>query len=159
MTPHLPPASDFDFEFGAWTVHHRRLKQRLAHSDDWEDFTGTAAVQPILGGNGNLEDNLVNFPGGAYRAIALRSYDAVTGTWAIWWLDARHPHHLDVPVIGRFADGRGEFTADDSFEGKPIKVRFLWLDTQTPEPKWEQAFSPDGGATWETNWTMRFVRP
>jgi hypothetical protein len=24
--------------------------------------------------------------------------------------------------------------------------------------RWEQAFSDDGGATWETNWTMDFAR-
>jgi len=100
----------------------------------------------------------VNFPGGAYRAIAVRSFDAAKGTWAIWWLDHRSPHHLDVPVIGRFVNGRGEFLADDTFEGHPIKVRFLWLDTDTEHPRWEQAFSPDGGATWETNWCMRFTR-
>ncbi len=32
---------DFDFLIGNWIVRHRKLKQRLAHSDDWETFSGT----------------------------------------------------------------------------------------------------------------------
>jgi hypothetical protein len=153
-----PVSHDFDFEFGRWTVRHRRLVKRLAGSQDWEEFTGTCEARPVLAGNGNVEDNLVNLPAGAYRAIAIRSYNTASGNWAIWWLDERAPHHLDVPVIGRFTNGRGEFLAVDTFEGRPIKVRFLWLDTDTDTPRWEQAFSPDGGKTWETNWYMSFSR-
>lgn len=149
---------DVDFEFGCWTVEHRRLKLRLAGSDEWEEFMGTCDARPILGGNGNVEDNVVNIPFASYRAIAVRSYDPEKQAWAIWWLDARHPHQLDVPVIGRFENGDGAFYADDTFDGAPIKVRFLWLDTRTEQPRWEQAFSIDGGATWETNWKMWFTR-
>lgn len=152
------PHHDFDFEFGRWTVHHRRLRHRLEGCTDWDDFTGTAEVRPILGGQGNLEDNVLNLPDGPLRAIALRSFDPATGLWAIWWLAASSPHHLDTPVIGGFRDGIGTFTAQDVLRGQPILVRFLWLDTQGPQPRWEQAFSPDSGATWETNWTMRFTR-
>ncbi len=149
---------DFDFEFGSWTVNHRRLKDRLSGCTDWEAFTGTATTQPILGGAGNVEDNVLHFPEGTYRAVALRSFDVKSGTWAIWWLDARFPHQLDIPVKGAFSGGIGSFLADDNFRGKPIKVRFLWLDTAAANPRWEQAFSADDGLTWETNWTMKFTR-
>lgn len=152
------PACDFDFEFGRWTVQHRRLRDRLQGCTDWDSFSGTAEVRPILGGFGNLEDNLLHLPDGDLRAIALRSFDPATGRWAIWWLAASAPHRLDTPVIGGFRDGVGTFLAQDNLRGQPILVRFLWLDTATPEPRWEQAFSPDSGATWETNWTMRFTR-
>jgi hypothetical protein len=37
-------------------------------------------------------------------------------------------------------------------------VRFLWTRTDTESPRWEQAFSDDGGRTWETNWEMDFTR-
>ncbi len=157
----LSPADisrDFDFEFGEWTVHHRRLKERLVGCTDWEAFSGTSQTRPVLGGNGNIEDNLLQFPSGSYRAIAIRSYDAVKKTWAIWWLADTDPHRLDVPVIGRFDAGVGTFLAEDRLRDAHVTVRFLWLRTDTAAPRWEQAMSADGGVTWETNWTMDFTR-
>lgn len=151
-------ANDFDFVIGDWRVSHRRLKRRLAGDQDWEEFGGASSTRKILGGLGNIEDNWINLPGGAYRAVAVRSFDPEAGTWAIWWLDARAPHRLDVPVIGGFKDGVGAFFAEDVLDGRAIKVRFLWTRTDTASPQWEQAFSPDGGASWETNWMMRFDR-
>jgi hypothetical protein len=91
-------------------------------------------------------------------AVALRSYDPKTKTWAIWWLDGRSPHHLDTPVIGSFSGTVGTFLAHDVLDGRPIQVRFLWRTNPGAHPTWEQAFSADGGVTWETNWTMEFVR-
>ncbi len=154
----VEPSKDFDFEIGHWRVKHRRLKERLCGCQDWEEFGGTSHMAPILGGEGNVEDNVIDLPGGTIRAVALRSFDQSSGTWAIWWLTSAAPRQLDVPVIGRFADGVGAFTADDVLRGRPVRVRFLWLQTDTPSPRWEQAFSADGGATWETNWTMAFER-
>lgn len=150
--------SDFDFQIGVWQVSHRRLKERLSNCDDWETFAGTSEMRRVLGGRGNVEDNLLRMPSGAVRAIAVRDYDAVQGTWAIWWLSTAAPHALDVPVIGRFENGVGTFLAEDTFQGRPILVRFLWLQTDGPRPRWEQAFSEDAGTTWETNWTMDFAR-
>jgi hypothetical protein len=152
-------ASDFDFEIGEWLVRHRRLKDRLVGCQDWEEFDGTSATRHVLGGNGNVEDNVIHFPSGTYRAIALRSFDEKSLSWAIWWLSEQAPHSLDVPVIGKFEKGVGTFLAKDSLKGQPILVRFLWLSTDTPNPRWEQAMSMDRGITWETNWTMDFLRP
>ncbi len=158
MNEPVSVSRDFDFEFGQWRVRHRRLRDRLVGCDDWENFTGTSETRPVLGGNGNVEDNLLDFPSGPYRAIALRAFDVAKQTWAIWWLSANEPHHLDVPVIGAFDNGVGSFFAEETLGGKPIIVRFLWLGTDTVSPRWEQAMSDDGGATWETNWTMDFER-
>lgn len=148
----------FDPMFGAWRVAHRRLTHRLCGSDEWESFDGESETFPILGGAGNVEDNLIAFPGGAVRAAAFRSFDAASGDWSIWWLDGRAPHALQVPVVGRFAKGEGAFYADDGFEGRPIRVRFLWRGIAEGAPRWEQAFSEDDGRSWETNWEMVFSR-
>jgi len=163
---------DFDFLVGAWHVAHRRLKERLANNDQWEEFTGSSKLWLTMGGFGTFDDNVINLPagtyagmqrnalhGGTYRASTIRGYDPKEKLWSIWWLDARTPQGpLDPPVRGRFVDGVGTFFADDTFNGKPIKVRFIWSQTNTPNPKWEQAFSPDGGKMWETNWVMHFTR-
>jgi hypothetical protein len=150
--------SDFDFIIGDWQVEHRRLNARLTGCTEWTEFTGLSSTSKVLGGYGNVEDNLLRFPEGDVRAVALRSFDQAARKWSIWWLDARNPHQLDVPVVGEFTGSTGVFYASDSLRGMPIKVRFLWNANPGGTPTWEQAFSQDSGATWETNWTMRFSR-
>ncbi|WP_170383412.1 DUF1579 domain-containing protein [Ruegeria atlantica] len=147
--------NDFDFMFGSWTVQHRRLRQRLVGCQDWDSFEGSSRTAPILAGNGNVEDNFVDLPEDPYRAIALRSFDIRSGQWAIWWLDGRSPYTLDTPVKGRFDGEVGKFFAEDTLDGQAIMVRFLWKKGIVP--RWEQAFSTDGGVNWETNWTMDFT--
>lgn len=149
--------NDFDFIIGDWVVSHRRLNERLVGCTDWTAFSGRSSTRKILGGFGNLEDNILNFPEGVFRAAAMRSYCPVARTWSIWWLDGRYPTRLDTPVVGRFEGGAGLFHADDVLDGRPIRVRFTWLSKDPAGPRWEQAFSADAGATWETNWTMQFV--
>jgi hypothetical protein len=149
---------DFDFFIGQWNVAHQRLRARLANCEEWEHFTGACHTKHVLGGFGNVDDNVIHFPSGEYRAITIRSFNAESQTWSIWWLDARSPGALDVPVVGRFHEGVGTFVTNDHFEGKPIVVRFLWDARIADAPRWEQAFSPDDGQTWETNWIMQFRR-
>ena len=151
-------ARDFDFLAGRWRVLHRCLRGRLAGEHRWQEFEGSCEMRPVLGGFGNVDDNVIDVPGAPYRAVSIRSFDAATGRWSIWWLDGRHPHRIDVPVVGSFDGAVGTFYADDTFEGRPIRIRFRWTETTTGSPQWEQAFSPDGGQSWEINWTMRFVR-
>jgi hypothetical protein len=52
----------------------------------------------------------------------------------------------------------GTFYADNTFNAKPIRVRFVWSHITAKSCRWEQAFSPDGGTTWEANWVMDFTR-
>jgi len=152
-------ARDFDFFFGRWQVRHRRLRERLAGSREWIEFDGTSVAQPLLGGHGNVDDNVFAFHGNTIRGVTLRSFDPPTGQWSIWYLDTRAPlGPLDPPVRGSFRDGVGTFYADDAFAGRPIRVRFTWSAVNPAAPHWEQAFSADGGATWETNWAMDFRR-
>jgi hypothetical protein len=150
--------TDFDFFIGSWKVAHRRLRARLAGCTEWESFGGACVAQKTLGGFGNVDDNLIEIPSGAYRALSIRTFDPEAGTWSIWWLDGRRPGMLDVPVVGRFVNGVGTFFTDDTWEGKPVRVRFSWTRPGPESPHWEQAFSADAGATWETNWMMDFTR-
>ncbi len=145
---------DFDFLVGRWRVEHRRLVSRLVRCTEWQTFSGTCECRLVLGGAGNIDDNVLELPGGTYRAVTLRTFDAATGLWSIWWFDGRQPHRVDPPVVGRFEAGVGTFYADDQLDGTPIRVRFRWQVAAAP--RWEQAFSADGGATWETNWEATF---
>jgi hypothetical protein len=149
--------SDFDFIIGHWTVKHSRLSARLCNCREWIQFAGRSSCGKILGGFGNIEDAILEFPDDTFRAAAVRSYCTKTKTWSIWWLDGRNPTQLDIPVVGGFNDHVGLFFADDVLNGKAIKVRFTWTATSDQNPRWEQAFSDDGGETWETNWIMEFA--
>lgn len=149
--------ADFDFFIGRWTVAHSRLDARLAGCSAWTAFDGVCETRKILGGLGNIDDNVLNLPSGAYRAATVRMFDVAAGQWSIWWLDARSSA-IEPPVSGGFQDGVGLFFGDDVFEGRPIRVRFTWSDITPDSCCWAQAFSEDGGETWETNWRMRFSR-
>jgi hypothetical protein len=165
----MPPASrvmhqsqhihDFDGFFGTWRTHHRKLKERLAGSSDWIEFDGMQVMQPVLGGQGNMTDNVFNMPDGSIRrGVTLRAFDPKTLKWSIWWLDGNDPTSMDVPVVGGFEKGTGAFYADDTFNDKPVKVRFLWKNVTPNSRQWEQALSADGGKTWETNWITWFTK-
>ncbi len=157
--PNLSGLHDFDFWIGEWRVHHRRLKERLADSHDWIEFEGTSSVRKTMDGWGNVDDNFLDLPGGAYHGVGIRSYDPISARWAIWWLDGRKPFgDLDPSVKGRFDNGVGTFYADDTFNGKPIRMRFTWSHITPTSAHWEQAYSADGGKTWETNWLMEMQR-
>jgi len=157
--PNLTGLHDFDLRTGEWRAHHRRLKERLADNHVWEQFDGTCSFRLLMDGLANMDDNVFDMPAGTYRGVTLRSYDPKSGQWAIWWLDGRNPFgDLDPPVKGRFENGVGTFYADDTLRGKPIRVRFIWSHITATSAHWEQAFSPDGGKTWETNWLTDFRR-
>jgi hypothetical protein len=151
----LSGAHDFDFEFGDWTVHHRMKRP----TGEWIEFEGTSTTWPVLGGRGNVEDNVFHRPGGDTRGLATRAYDAATGTWAIWWIDSRTPHGaMDPPVVGKFVDGVGTFYSDGEMNGKPMRTRYTWSKITATGAQWEQAYSFDAGKTWDTNWVMTFKK-
>jgi hypothetical protein len=150
-------ARDFDFIHGHWRVSHQRLAQRLKGSTEWIRFGGTMRAKSILGGQGNFDENVIELPEGRYEACTVRMFDSQRSRWSIHWIDGRDPK-LDPPMYGSFERGVGTFYGDDVFEGRPIRVRFLWSQIKERSARWEQAFSADNGATWETNWIMEFER-
>jgi len=147
---------DFDFLHGDWCVHNRRLRARLAGSDTWDDFDSRVNCQPVLGGLGNVETHDTAWNGG-YTGLALRLYDSAARRWAIHWANGRDGV-LEPAVFGGFVGDTGLFFGDDVHDGTSVRVRFTWTRTDADHARWEQAFSADGGASWETNWTMAFER-
>jgi hypothetical protein len=149
--------NDFDFLIGTWKVHHRTLKKRLHGSTEWQAFKGDMVSRKILNGLGNIDENLIHTKTGLVHAIALRLFNPESKEWSIYWSTDK-TGTLDIPVIGGFRDGRGEFYSQEIFEGRHIYSRFIWSDITANSARWEQAFSEDGGKTWETNWMMEFER-
>src|SRR4030095_3160596 len=83
--------NDFDFLIGDWSVHHRKLKQRLAQTQEWQEVEGTSNARKILAGLGNMDENVIEAPSGTYRAVTIRTYDPAKQLWSIWWIDSRYP--------------------------------------------------------------------
>jgi hypothetical protein len=143
---------------GIWTCRHRYLVQRLKACHDWIEFGGTCVARKILGGYGNIDEFDIALPGDRYRGMSLRTWDPDKERWTIQWLDSRYPGRILPPVYGRFAKGAGTFYGDDECERRPVRVRYVWSRITGCSARWEQAFSADRGASWETNWVMDFTR-
>jgi hypothetical protein len=150
--------TDWDFLVGRWSVRHRRLRQRLVGSNAWDDFGGTLVNWPVLGGHGNVGDNVMEFPDQTVRGVGLRAFDPATKQWLSWWLDGREPATIGAPLRGTFVDGVGTFIGDETIGERQIKTRVQWSRITQRSARWEQASSADAGKTWETNWISDFVR-
>lgn len=151
----LGGARQFDFLIGRWRVHHRRLRERLAGSHQWDEFEGAAEVRALPAGLGNQDELTFDYQG-AVTGLSFRFFDPATALWSIHWIDSRR-RTLDPPMVGRFQGDTGVFHGEDDHHGRPVRCRFIWSRTATPNPRWEQAYSDDGGRSWETNWVMDFA--
>jgi hypothetical protein len=149
--------ADFDFLIGSWKVHNRRLKEPLKGSSVWYEFEGTSVARKVWDGHANQDEYRGNSPSGAIHGLTLRLYEPSTRQWRLYWANEAKGV-LDPPMVGAFQNGRGEFFSHELFEGQGIYVRYVWSDITPTSCRWEQAFSADGGRTWETNWIMTFTR-
>jgi len=145
---------DFDFEIGHWQAHVRTLGHRLSHSTDWDELSGTVITRalPMLEG-WNESEMRVDSPT-THRHIellAVRLYNPTSHQWAIYGSSIK-TGVFDPPMIGQFKDGRGELYSQDTWEGRAVYVRFIWQSIDPDRTHLEQAYSDDGGKTWETNW-------
>jgi hypothetical protein len=152
--------NDFDFFIGIWNVHHRRLRERLKGSDSWEEFDSISVARKVLNGMGNFDEIVMERESGQVIAgVTLRLYNPISHEWSLYWADSVSST-LQVPMVGKFdrENGRGEFFSQEMFEGRHIYSRFIWSAITHDSCRWEQAFSADGGKSWETNWIMDFTR-
>jgi hypothetical protein len=130
----------------------------LRGSPDWVEFDAISDVRPVLNGLGNVDQYDAVRNGEHINGVTLRLFNPATGEWSIHWADTVRPGMLLPPMRGRFTGDVGEFFGDEIADGKKVLCRFLWTRTGPDSPRWEQAFSDDGGKTWETNWIMTFSR-
>jgi hypothetical protein len=147
---------DFDFQTGRWRVHNERLVKRLQACAEWDTFEATVTARLLPGRLGNIDEyRTEHWPG--FVGLSLRIYDRRTGRWSIYWA-SNQIGTLEPPVVGSFANGVGVFEGRQDLDGRPIVVRFTWSDITPTSARWEQAFSPDDGRTWEKNWVMLLTR-
>lgn len=152
--------NDFDFLFGSWHIHNRRLDDPLGESESWSEFAAFSEAYPILNKLGNVQTyDAPDFPGRrGFQGCALRLLDSENELWRVWWASTAGRGQLDPPVMGGFRDGVGQFDGKDVIEGREVHVRFLWTEITEASAHWEQSFSFDGGETFVPNWIMLHER-
>lgn len=148
---------DFDFILGDWQYHLKRRLNPLTGSTKWVEYEGTGHGIKIWNGRANLDEFEGDGAAGHIEGLTLRTYNPETHQWSLYWANSKDGKVV-VPQIGQFKDGRGEFYAQDTLNGKSIFVRFVWTNTTTSMPHFEQSFSDDGGRTWEANWITDSTR-
>lgn len=142
---------DFDFEIGTWKTHLRRLLKPLSGSNKWVDYEGTSVVRKIWNGKANLVELEVDGPTGHLEALNLRLYNPQARQWSLNYASSRGGV-LGTPTVGEFKNGVGKFYDQETFNGRMILVRNVWSHITATSGHFEQAFSDDGGQTWEVNW-------
>lgn len=147
----------FDFEIGTWKTHLRRLVQPLTGSSEWAEYEGTSVVRKVWGGMANLVELDVTGPSGRIQALSLRLYDPESRQWSLNFA-SRRSGVLAPPSTGGFRNGRGEFYSQETLNGRAILVRFVITPLSADSCRFEQAFSDDGGKTWEVNWIATDTR-
>jgi hypothetical protein len=148
---------DFDFEIGIWKTKVSRLQRPLTGSGTWVTYEGTSVVRRLLDGAANLVELDVAGPAGRLEGLSLRLYNPDTRQWSLNYA-SRASGTMSPPVVGGFKDGRGEFHGQETLNGRDILVRFVISDITPDSCRFEQAFSPDGGRTWEVNWLATDTR-
>jgi hypothetical protein len=148
---------DFDFEFGSWKMHLARLLHPLTGSTTWVAYDGTSVVRKVWDGRANLGEIELDGPAGHIEGLSLRLYDPAAHQWGLSFSNSRGGG-LGPATVGGFKDGRGEFYDQETLDGHAIFVRFVFSNMTPASFRIEQAFSADGGQTWETNWISTFTR-
>jgi hypothetical protein len=149
---------DFDFEIGTWKSHLRRLVHPLSGSTTWVEYDGSTVVRKFWKGAANLVELDVNGTAGHITALSLRLYDPASHQWSLNFANRAVGQITPPPSIGTFKDSRGEFFDEEEFNGKKILVRFVISDITATSCRFEQAYSGDGGKTWEVNWIATDTR-
>jgi len=157
-TQHTGSARDFDFLFGRWHIDARYLVGRLEGSTTWQRFEASCEAEPLLGGVGNIDKFVAPEWRPGFIGQTIRLFNPATKQWSLYWVDNQRVA-LDPPVVGGFDGGDvGHFEGKDQWQERPIDVRFTWTRIGADAARWEQAFSADGGASWELNWVMEHSR-
>lgn len=148
---------DFDFEIGKWKTHLKLLVHPLSGSTQWTEYEGVTTVRKVWNGRANLVELVADGPAGHFEGLNLRLYDPQSRQWSLNFANSAGGT-LFVPTVGGFEDCRGEFYNQETLDGRAILVRFVISDITADSAHFEQAFSADGGKTWEVNWIATDTR-
>lgn len=150
-------AHDFDFNNGTWTTHIKRILDPFAPSSASVEMTGTVAVRKVLDGRAWLEEIRADGGDQHLEGITLFMYNPEARQWSQTFASGR-TGTMELPTIGSFKDGRGEFYAQDTDKGRAILIRGVWSDIQPDSHNYVISFSSDGGRNWAPAFIAHLTR-
>jgi len=148
---------DFDFDIGTWRTHLRRLMHPLTGSTTWAEYEGTTVVRKVWNGRANLAELNADGPSGHLEVLSLRLYNPESHQWSLNSANVK-TGTISVPTVGEFKNDRGEFYDWEEVNRRMVLVRNVWKEISANSCTFEQAFSDDGGKTWEVNWVADDTR-
>jgi hypothetical protein len=138
---------DFDFNFGVWNTHIRRVLHPLSGKADSIELNGTVTVRKVWDGRAQLEEIEADGPNGHWEGLTLFMYNPEARQWSQTFANSK-TGVLTTPLIGSFSQGRGELYSQESVDGRSILVRGVWSEIAANSHHFEQSYSDDGGKTW-----------
>jgi hypothetical protein len=166
-SPQTPPAAsatnterdgqhDFDFELGTCKSHISRRLHPLTGSTTWVKMEAIVVVRKVEWRR-QSDGARVRQPDRSLRRIEPAPLQSPIPSMELQFFQ-HNDGTMAQPLIGEFKNGRGEFIDQEPFNGKTILVRQVFTDITPDSHHFEQAFSDDGGKTWEPNFIATLTR-
>jgi hypothetical protein len=109
-------------------------------------------VRRVWGGRANLAEIETQGPSGHLQFLALRLYNPQSHQWNLLFANSNGGVLRTPALIGEFKDKLGVFYDQEPYNDRTILVRFTFRSLTADSSRDEEAFSADGGKTWEVNW-------
>jgi len=148
---------DFDFNFGTWKTHIKRILDPLSGATKSIELNGTVTVRRVWDGRAQLEEIEADGPNGHWEGMTLFLYNPQARQWSQSFVNSKSGV-LTAPLLGAFKDGRGELFATDTFNDRSVLVRTVWSDIKPNSHHFEQSYSDDGGKTWAPAFVATLTR-
>lgn len=147
---------DLDWDIGTWQTHQRRLLHPLTGSTTWVEYRGIDVVRRMWDG-ANVGLIEADGPAGHLEIFTLRLYNPDTHEWSVYFANSASGS-LSTPAVGQFKNGHADFVDQESYNSRTILLRFSISDITPTSARFAQAFSDDGGKTWEENFIVTETR-
>ena len=148
---------DFDFNFGVWTTHIKRVLHPLSGSTDSITLTGTVSVRKVWNGRAQLEEIEADGPTGHWEGLTLFLYNPQSHQWSQNFVSSASGV-LAGDLVGEFKDGRGELFSRDTVDGRAVLIRGVWSEITANSHHYEEDYSDDGGKTWKPAFMASLAR-
>jgi hypothetical protein len=148
---------DFDFNFGTWKTHIKRILDPFSGTGQSMELNGTVTVRKVWDGRAQLEEIEADGPNGHWEGMTLFLYNPEARQWSQSFVNSKSGV-LNPPLIGAFKDGRGELFASDSYKDRSILVRAVWSDIKPDSHHFEESYSNDGGKSWAPAFIAELTR-